>query len=107
VQNARALLGWRGAPLQRWIGARQQAAAYLDMAAARLNQPSLRRAADEFRNSIAALENVAAVLPQANALGTDKVLNEQARRGFETAAREIERARLAETRATDLMTSVR
>jgi hypothetical protein len=106
VQRARALIGWRGAPLQRWVAARRQAAAYLDTAAVRLRQPSLRRAADEFRNAVTALENAANVLPAANALGTDGVLNERARRAFEMAAREIERARLAETRATDLMSSV-
>lgn len=106
VQRARALLAWRGTPLQRWVAARRQAAAYLDMAAARLNQASLRRAADEFRNSVTALENAANVLPAGNALGTDGVLNERARRAFETAAREVGRARLAETRATNLMSSV-
>jgi TolA-binding protein len=106
VQRARALLGWRGAPLLRWVTARRQAAAYLDVAAARLNQPSLRRAADEFRNAITALENAAMALPLESALGKDGVLNENARRAFETAAREIERARSAETRATDLMSSV-
>jgi hypothetical protein len=40
-------------------------------------------------------------------LGSDGVLNERARRAFETAAREIERARQAEIRATDLMSGIR
>jgi hypothetical protein len=34
-------------------------------------------------------------------------MNERARRAFETAAREVERARQAEIRATDLMSSIR
>jgi hypothetical protein len=48
-----------------------------------------------------------AALPENQALGSDGVLSERARRAFETAAREIERARLAETRATDLMSGIK
>jgi tetratricopeptide (TPR) repeat protein len=107
VESARALLGWRNAPLQHWLNSRRDAAAYLDAAATRLNQPQLREAADQFLASVTALENAAALLPLSNALSDDGVyLTDAARRGFVMAARSIERARAAETRAVNIMNGV-
>lgn len=104
LNAARALLGWRGAPLSRWIAARRQAAGFLDRAATRLKEPALRQAADAFRQSVAALENARAALPSSNALSSDgATLSVAARRDFARAAREIERAAQAEARATDIM----
>lgn len=104
VESARALLGWRNAPLQHWLNSRRDAAAYLDIAASRLNQPRLREAAEQFLVSVTALENAAALLPLSTALSDDGVyLTDAARRGFVMAARSIERARAAEARAVNIM----
>lgn len=104
VARALALLGWFKAPLQRWIGARRDAAAYLDASGAALHQPQLNRAADDLRASIAALARAAAALPSANTLG-GSALSPAARRGFAEAARQLHDAREREKRATAAMQS--
>lgn len=102
VARAEALLGWFRAPLQRWIGARRDGAAYLDVAAAALRQPQLGRAADDLRASITALGRAAAALPSANTLG-GSTLSPAARRGFAEAARQLRAARELEKRAVAAM----
>ena len=104
LNQARAILGWRDAPLARWIAARRQAAGFLDRAATRMKEPALRQAADNFRQSIAALEQARTVLPASNALSSGgTTLSLAARRDFALAARLIERAAQAEAQATDIM----
>lgn len=103
--RARALLGWRGAPLQRWIASRRQAAAYLDLAGVRLKQSAPRRAATDFRRSVEALQNAAAALSTAGTM-RGATLSDWARRSLATAAREVERALQAETRAVEAMSTI-
>jgi hypothetical protein len=103
VARTQALLGWfqgSKAPLQSWLTARRDAAAYLDAAANALNNQGLQSAAREFRRSIENLENAASVLPPATALSDDgSTLNEAARSALQTAARDLKTARDAENRA--------
>jgi TolA-binding protein len=101
--RARALLAWKNAPATRWIAMRRNAAAFLDIAAAKLKSPALKQAAVEFRASADALQNAAKILPAT--LGPGELSN-ASRRALENAAREIEKARDAERRATDILTAI-
>ncbi|HVF09691.1 MAG TPA: tetratricopeptide repeat protein [Abditibacteriaceae bacterium] len=104
LPRTRAVLGWFGAPLQRWINARREAAAYLDSAGNALDSEELSRAAGEFQKSITALQNAAAAVPRADSLSGDgQTLSDNARRGLESAAREVAAARDAERRAVTAM----
>lgn len=111
--RARALLGWfksaraGEAPVDAWILARRDAAAYLDSAANALGQRPLQRAALEFRTSIQHLEDAAAALPTADALAAaDTALSDEARTAFETAARHVRAAHDAEKRALAIMGNI-
>lgn len=104
LTRARALLAWKGAPLQHWLKARRAAASYLDIASLRLKDNNLRQAADSLRTEISALENAAAALPAADSLaGSDGALSESSRVAFAKAAAEFENARTAEAHAADLI----
>jgi tetratricopeptide (TPR) repeat protein len=103
-EKIRRLVVWRNGPLRSWVSNRRGAAAYLDIAAARLNNASLRTAADALRESISALEEVAELLPSANDLSDGNGgITESVRRALEAAAAKVDVARAAESRATDLI----
>ena len=103
IKRARALLPWRGAPLSAWLASRRAAAAYCDVAAARLKEPSLRDAANAFHESVAALQSAASALPPRDNLAEGGTLSPAARAAFAAAARHIERARIAEDRAANII----
>jgi tetratricopeptide (TPR) repeat protein len=97
----KSLRAWFGAPLQNWINARRDAAAYLEIAAKDLNDARLQKAAAEYRESILSLQRAARDLPAANIVSTDP---EAGRAAFEALANELEGGALkAEKRATALM----
>jgi hypothetical protein len=96
----KSLRAWFGAPLQNWINARRDAAAYLDIAARDLNDARLQQAAEEYRESILSLQRAAQNLPPADIVTTD---SEAGRAAFEALANEIDGALKAEKRATALM----
>jgi len=108
LPRARALLGWFKTPLQRWVNARRDAAAYLDTAAGPVNPAVLRRAADDFREASATLQRAEDALPLASALSDDgKTLSEPARVALESAGREVQAAYESEKRAADAMSSIK
>lgn len=84
---------WFGAPLQNWVEARRDAAAFCDDARSRT-------AAAAWRGSIAALENAASTLPSENAFEADP---EAAREAMQVLAGQIKAALQAESRATAAM----
>jgi tetratricopeptide (TPR) repeat protein len=97
----KSLRAWFEAPLQNWINARRDAAAYLDIAARDLNDARLQQAAGEYRESILSLQRAAQNLPSADIVTTDP---EAGRTAFAALANEIEGGALkAEKRATALM----
>lgn len=100
VARATALLGWFKGPLQHWVSARRDAAAFLDNAANALHAPALHAAANDFRRAITELNDAAAALPRSDTLSTDgTLLNEEARRRLETAALHMRAARDLERHA--------
>lgn len=110
--RARALGGWfknarnDQAPVDVWIAARRDAAAYLDSAANALGQRSLQRAAAEFRTSIERLEEAVNALPSTDAPGSDdSALSDEARAAFGVVARHVRAAHDAEKRALALMSN--
>ena len=114
--RVRALLAWRGAPLTQWMDARRDATAYLDVASSKLREPSLKRAAQAFAQSVVSLENARLLLDDLAALdaagslgqnaGQNGVLSSTTRVLLARAATQIENARKQESRATDLMSQV-
>lgn len=94
------LRAWFGAPLQNWINTRRDAAAYVEIAAKDLNDARLKKAAEEFRKSIEALQRAAQNLPPADIVTAD---SEAGRAAFQSLAEEIQNAFQAEKRATALM----
>lgn len=108
----RALLTWRGAPLTQWMNARRDAAAYLDVAAAKLHDSSLKSAGQAFAQSVVSLENARllldnlAALDAAGSLGQNGALSPAARGLLARASSQIENAHKQESRATDLMSQV-
>lgn len=98
-QNAaqlRALANWRGAASRQWSVSRRAAAAFCDEAAARSGDASFAAAAKLFRESARDLESAAAALPAAES-------REYSRAAFANAARFVQSAQGAETRATQLL----
>jgi hypothetical protein len=116
TMRVRALLAWRGAPLTQWIVARRDATAYLDVAALKLRDSSLKSAAQAFAQSVVSLENARGLLDDLAALdaagslgrsaGQNGALSPTARLLLARAATQIENARRQESRATDLMSQV-
>lgn len=105
--RVRSLMGWFQTPMQAWLNARRDAAAYLDTAAGALNQSTLSRAADHFRTSISELEQAAAALPNNSRLSDDgKTLSGSARASLRAASRHIAAARDAEKKAVAAMNQI-
>jgi hypothetical protein len=97
----KSLRAWFGTPMQHWLDARRDAAAYLDIAAKDLNDARLKQAAEAYRASILSLQRAAANLPAADIVATDP---EAGRAAFEALADAIEDGALqSEKRATTLM----
>lgn len=94
------------------MNARRDAAAYLDVAATKLRDSSLKSAAQAFGQSVVSLENArllldnVAALDTAGNLGQNGALSPAARGLLARASNEIENARRQEARATDLMSQV-
>jgi hypothetical protein len=97
----RNLLAWREEPLERWLDARRDAAAYCDLAAAHLNDASVRRAADALSEATGALEEARALLASVHV--TDGFPGPSTRRALSDAADKLDAAREAERRAADAL----
>ncbi len=102
-QSARwkALRAWFGAPLNQYVEARRDAAAYLVIAARDLKSQQLQTAAGDLREAMLSLQHAATILPPADIIENDP---DAARAAFQALAKEIENGALkAESRATQAM----
>jgi len=102
-QSARwkALRAWFGNPLNHYVEARRDAAAYLVIAGRDLKSQQLQSAAGDLREVMLSLQYAATILPPADIIESDP---DAARAAFQALAKEIENGALkAETRATQAM----
>jgi TolA-binding protein len=102
-QSARwkALRAWFGKPLNQYVEARRDAAAYLVIAGRDLKNQQLQNAAGDLRETMLSLQHAATIIPSADIIERDP---DAARAAFQTLAKEIENGALkTETRAVQAM----
>jgi len=102
ARRARLWRGWFGAPLESWLVARRDAAAFCDAAGRALNQRALFDAAQAFRDSAQAMEAAREAMPPRESLMSSP-LPRATRQALQEASLQLRRAAEAENRAAEAM----
>jgi hypothetical protein len=103
LQRANHLAPWFEAPLQHWIEARRDAAAFLENAAGELGDDDLHQAAEEMRHSIMALQNAAADFPPGLKEGSATLWTAPLGQQLQRVSQDLREAKTAEAKAAKLM----
>lgn len=103
LQQANHLAPWFDAPLQHWIEARRDAAAFLENAAGELGDNDLHQASEEMRHSIMALQNAAADFPTGLKDGSATLWTTSLGQQLQRVSQDLREAKTAETKAAKLM----
>jgi outer membrane protein assembly factor BamD (BamD/ComL family) len=105
ARRARSWRGWFGEPLDFWLSARRDAAAYCDAAANSLNERALFEASQALRQSVQSLEAAREAMPPREALITSP-LPASTRASLLEASRLLRQAVEAEKKAVAAMSRV-